>query len=244
MSDKQASQGTQASRQGTIVQGTGTDGLMMVDGLWWPAAASEDKAASRHGRYVRHERDSDVAIRHCRQRRVCVQAGGHVGIWPIRLSHKFKDVHTFEPEATNFRCLQLNIAKSARSNITTYNAGLDQEEGDGLMAYNARNIGGHKCRPEGYRRAEDEIVPVRMTTIDGNNLGDVDLICLDVEGYEARALRGAEKTIRRCRPVIMVEEWSHGEKIGDPAARLWAELTARGYHQVGKVSHDYVWVSR
>jgi FkbM family methyltransferase len=46
---------------------------------------------------------------------------------------------------------------------------------------------------------------VRRITIDGLDLHDVRLIKLDIEGHELAALRGAERTIRRDRPMLLVE---------------------------------------
>lgn len=49
---------------------------------------------------------------------------------------------------------------------------------------------------------------------------DVGLIKIDVEGHELYVLRGARKTLERCRPALAVE--------GD-AATLSAELESLGY---------------
>ncbi len=48
-----------------------------------------------------------------------------------------------------------------------------------------------------------------MTTLDeyleNRETFDIDWIEIDVEGYEARVLRGALHTIRRCRPGLFIE---------------------------------------
>jgi FkbM family methyltransferase len=46
---------------------------------------------------------------------------------------------------------------------------------------------------------------VRRVTIDGLGLSGVRFIKMDVEGHEAAALRGAEQTIRRDSPVLILE---------------------------------------
>jgi FkbM family methyltransferase len=46
---------------------------------------------------------------------------------------------------------------------------------------------------------------VRSVTLDSLDLSGVTFIKLDVEGHEMPALRGAERTIRRDRPVLLVE---------------------------------------
>ncbi|HEX8627154.1 MAG TPA: FkbM family methyltransferase [Catenuloplanes sp.] len=49
--------------------------------------------------------------------------------------------------------------------------------------------------------------PVRVArlTLDGLDLPDVRFVKLDVEGHELPALRGAQQTIRRDRPLLLVE---------------------------------------
>jgi hypothetical protein len=48
-------------------------------------------------------------------------------------------------------------------------------------------------------------VQVLQTTIDTLQLPNVDLIHLDVEGYEERVLIGAQATIRLLKPAIITE---------------------------------------
>jgi hypothetical protein len=46
---------------------------------------------------------------------------------------------------------------------------------------------------------------VPMITVDSLGLDDIDLMQLDLEGYEYDALVGAKETIERNKPVIIVE---------------------------------------
>jgi FkbM family methyltransferase len=52
---------------------------------------------------------------------------------------------------------------------------------------------------------EGEALTVRSVTLDALDLTGVSFIKLDVEGHEVPALRGAERTIRRDAPVLLVE---------------------------------------
>ena len=54
--------------------------------------------------------------------------------------------------------------------------------------------------------ADDKMVDIRKVTLDEYNLPRVDFIKLDVEGMELDALAGADKTIARSRPILLVEK--------------------------------------
>lgn len=47
---------------------------------------------------------------------------------------------------------------------------------------------------------------VPITTLDSYNLPRIDLLKIDVEGYEIHVLKGAEETLLRCKPVVIFEE--------------------------------------
>ena len=124
---------------------------------------------------------------------VAVQAGGNVGLWPKRLAIEFEEVHTFEPDGLNFRCMERNVTEE---NITYYKAALGARAGKIGLKYRKENTGAHQVLGNG---------DIPMITIDSLNLDGCDLIYLDIEGYEYFALHGAEKTIEKFHPVIVVE---------------------------------------
>jgi FkbM family methyltransferase len=159
---------------------------------------------------------------------VAVQAGGHIGMYPKRLSERFARVYTFEPDATNFECLTANCA--GRQGVWAARGVLGDARG--CVGVNRhKNSGGHSVDGEGA---------TPLYRIDDLSLDACDLIYLDVEGYEVHALRGALKTIRAYKPVIVAEEnkqqQRHGFKPGD-IEKLLAPL---GYRKVRSSGEDIV----
>lgn len=79
-------------------------------------------------------------------------------------------------------------------------------------------------------------VPVRRLTIDSLGLTDVRLIKVDIEGHEAAALRGAEQTIRRDSPLLLVELETRHQRIDEVAGMLG------GWGYQGSVLPDRDWI--
>lgn len=134
------------------------------------------------------------------KRKVVVQAGGNMGMYPRLLSDIFESVYTFEPDPVNFHCL---VANCQRDNIIKMNAALGYKHEmvsisverfvDWDTNYGVRDV----------VKKDNSHIPTFM--IDDLDLKYCDLIMLDVEGYELNILKGAVKTIEKFKPVIFAE---------------------------------------
>lgn len=196
--------------------GGGEMDLIQRDGVWWPA---DDEWCWK----VIHQEvpDVDAAVAYASCRDVAVQAGGNVGVWAAHLAKLFAAVDTVEPVAANYECLTRNVPSNVRHAKAVFG------EAPGRIAMNtvSGNAGAHYIAP-----GSNGSVPV--LTIDSLELDACDLICLDVEGYEPLALRGAEQTIRKFRPAILIEEKGLSEQYyGIPrgTAENWVLGLGLGY---------------
>lgn len=167
----------------------------------------------------------DRAISYCESFRTVVQAGARVGLWPMLLAGHFERVMAFEPELENFRCCQLNCGREPR--IQLMRAALWSHSGSARLVASTRSDGLHhikppKVLPDGFQRVE-------TFRIDQLLLRDCDAIFLDVEGVELSALAGAADTIKRCRPVIVVEENILCRRYGHDKGDLGKYLRPLGY---------------
>ena len=81
--------------------------------------------------------------------------------------------------------------------------------------------------------------PVIAFRIDSIPLARVDLIKIDVEGMEEEVLAGAEQTIRRTRPYLIVEHYKLGvEPLKAMLARLGYRVWEDGMNLVGMPEDD------
>ena len=67
---------------------------------------------------------------------------------------------------------------------------------------------------------------VPVTTIDAmrDRIGPIDLVKLDVEGFEDKALEGMSSVLADCQPAILLEALGEGDNN-----KVQAVLTAHGY---------------
>lgn len=171
------------------------------------------------------------ALEYCKHFRTAVQAGGNVGVYPKWLSSRFEVVHTFEPDLENFTLLLENT--EGIDSIIATKAALGHRHGRIGLNQDDTNCGGSYIT---------QGVNTQMLMLDDvPGIQDVDLIQLDVEGYEKYALLGAEGTVKRDKPVIVVEDRGHGD-LYDVQNLVGFIERFFGYEKVLNIDHDVVLV--
>lgn len=148
-------------------------------------------------------------------------------MYPRFYRNYFDCVYTFEPDPTNYYCLERNCDVEG---IFHQNAALGAEEK--YVSLDAPNAPGEENNVGMYTVNEKPGV-VRMTTVDSLNLGACDLIHFDLEGYETQALMGAINTIEKYNPIIITEK-SSGQTF----------LESIGYEKVKKTSMDTIFARK
>jgi FkbM family methyltransferase len=134
---------------------------------------------------------------------VVADVGAHIGVVTVLLAGLCPKghVYAFEPVAENHAHLTANIAANRLDNVTVQRAAVFDTDGEISLEYDAGYPGGSHVGADG------EMVPsVRFDTwARGEGLDRLDLVKLDVEGVELAVLDGAGDTLRRFRPIVVVE---------------------------------------
>jgi len=143
----------------------------------------------------------------------CLDIGGNIGYYVLLESTMIGEkgnVIVLEPSPENFEYLQKNIKLQERSNISAYNFAAGDTEGhlNFLIYENASNSG--MIIPDGEKpRWPGEIIKVPVKRIDSflNELKveKLDLVRMDVEGYEYHIFQGMQETLKRFMPLIQIE---------------------------------------
>lgn len=145
-----------------------------------------------------------------KMKRVLVQAGAGMGVWPILYTQYFDTIYTFEPSLMNRYVSEKNIKKyDVNNKITFFKKALGEHEDKGWTLDKSRQHYGEFQNHGAHRINLNENGSEKTTKIDSLNLQICDLIQLDIEGFEYQALVGAKETLERCKPVIIVET-AHG----------------------------------
>jgi FkbM family methyltransferase len=115
-------------------------------------------------------------------------------------------VHAFEPEPANFELLSGNVRRNDLAQVRLHAVALGDARGRADLHLNDVNGGMHRLYDSVC--CVGPVVPVPVERLD-DVLRDtvVDLIKIDVEGYEPRVLAGAHACLRRSPDVKIISEY-------------------------------------
>jgi FkbM family methyltransferase len=211
--------------------------MKQVHGLWFPEYDTHfprmlEKSLKNDG-VIRYQwRARELAIETCDQHRVCIDIGANVGLWSCDLVDKFEQVIAFEPVEEFRKCFEQNVKKP---NYVMHPVALGREESFINMNIVEGNTGHSHIDTSTYGSGT-----IPLKTLDSFNFDRVDMIKIDVEGFEEEILIGAEQTILHNHPILAIEQQKHEYKDAItelPSVRM---LEAWGYKVVGQVKKDWV----
>jgi FkbM family methyltransferase len=146
-------------------------------------------------------------------------------------------VHAVEAAPGTAELLRRNVAANPRYTIHVHELALADVEGE--LEFTAFEAGSGLSSL--VSSSSGTVVCVRATTLDTltASLGRVDLVKLDLEGAELRALQGARRLLSEDRPALMIElEPEHLKRQGGSIGALESLLRAAGYEAFGIVAGE------
>lgn len=114
-------------------------------------------------------------------------------------------VYSFEPTPSTFKQLLLNIKNSHHTNITPLNCALGEKKGTGLFKVSSVQSGANSFITKYYIKDTKRIQIMRLDDLFKHKNQKINLIKIDVEGYEKNLLLGARELIKSSKPVIIFE---------------------------------------
>jgi len=211
-----------------------------INGWWLPTKDSyfqkfvEDNPTRKRNGFCRQ--NLEHAFRYVKNWRTAIDIGAHIGFWARDMREHFAHVHCFEPAEDVWACLVKNMAEY--DNVTLHHLAVGETPGHCTVCDDPTrpgNTGSRFVNPAGTESA--------IVSIDTMAFTEVDFMKIDVEGFEPMVLRGARKTIARCKPVIIMETdkqfsnryaWDH-----HAGTRM---LFGMGYKEVAHMRPDKIFV--
>lgn len=195
--------------------------------LWFPAEERHflfmgDKVAG----YQRPQRDYAMSL--VRDFSLAIDVGAHVGIFSRHFALRFDRVIAFEPIENLRDCLVRNVPPNVEI------VGKAVGSYCGRIRMDRRSTTNSGCS----FIADAGDYEVEMVTIDSLELPNLGLIKIDVQGFDHIVLHGATETLRRCRPVVLIEEKPIGGPDGpthhiDATREIMASVGAQPAQLVG-----------
>lgn len=152
-----------------------------------------------------------------------------VAFW---LAFKPTKIYAFEPVENNFKRLIVNSKLIGDDIVVPVKMGVSDQIGEA----NISNSGSSS-----RLFIEDDSLSAKVTTIDDfvgvERIGRVDLIKMDIEGEEMRALLGGSQIIRRDKPVLAISIYHKPEDFFN--IKPWLQSINPDYKFIIKKAHPF-----
>lgn len=126
-----------------------------------------------------------------------IDVGANIGYFMLLARETIGDsgsIVCFEPDADNINELTLNVERNALNNITISEAAVGSADGEVKLS-----AGLNSCV------SQDGTRTVPVVKLDTALKVRADMMKIDVEGYEGHVLKGALETMKKCKPVLLLE---------------------------------------
>lgn len=206
-----------------------------VDGFEFFAPKSDFSAI-----HLGHENDYEGHLRvpllqDARKAINAIDVGANIGLLALPLSRAISGhLYCFEMSERNARILLLNAGHNKCRNITVFPMAIGEGLDSSLVrlsSHTTLNTMLHRVSAEQALDHDVRLIPT--VTLDALFAGGprIDLIKIDVDGWDLQALRGGLKTISRDRPVIYTEYCPAGigQATGESEKEFLSLLLTRGH---------------
>ncbi|MCB9647849.1 MAG: FkbM family methyltransferase [Deltaproteobacteria bacterium] len=182
----------------------------------------------------------EALVRACRAGDVVLDIGANVGLYAVRMARAVGEsgrVYAFEPNPETFAVLEEHARLNRVPQVRPQALAAGAEASTAVL----QGIGSDDVGKCSLRSGEAGIAvaSVRVVTVDDfyrdQGLERVDLIKVDVEGFEPEALQGAQRTIEAHWPLLCLElspQWYGGREGMLREAMRWADDSPYSFHEI------------
>ena len=176
-----------------------------------------------------------AALKYVEGFRTAIDAGAHCGLWAEIMAQQFKRVVCFEPLPENQIALKDRMAQF--DNVMIYKAALGEHCGNGTLL-DPIKAGGHSKHYVEFGTGETPVL-----SIDACEINEVDFIKVDCEGADLLVLKGGIETIKKYKPVIIVERLPRFEaRYNIKEDEIPKFMESLGYREVEHHWRDVIYI--
>lgn len=164
-----------------------------------------------------------------------IDVGANFGYHTILFSKEVKqNVFAFEPQIQNFRLLEKNITENNITNIIPYNLACGDVNCDIQMPFITDikykiNMG--DFTPNIVNDLTETTTTKSVVLDEMEFTSQIDLIKIDVQGWEKKVLSGAYNLLKIHKPILIVEfEWFQLQKTNTTCQELFDFIKNNNYH--------------
>ena len=165
-----------------------------------------------------------------------VDVGGNIGRWSKEFVNDYGRITAFEPAPYNIECFLKNTEHDPTITLKQY--GLGEERGKARLDIIIPNhLGSTRAHPDPNGNVEIQRLDDQDWTFE-----QVDLLKIDVEGFETEVLKGGKEVINKSSPLIAIER--HGfnyRKLGKSKKESHLYLQSLGYELIFKLTRDCIY---
>jgi len=204
--------------------------------IWSEPDSHIADAIIKHGVYDEHAiHYIEKILQAMPDKPIVLDIGAHIGNHALIMTRFSKMVYCFEPLTENVTVLQRNQSENHIQNMQIFPFALS-DKNETLTFYKDGSTFVSDLQHAG---SATEILTCKIgdEVLQENQIHRIDFIKIDVEGFEAQALRGLSNIIKSSQPVVMME-WNN-----DTTRELFAKYNLfndvfKGY-QIRALSHNH-----
>lgn len=162
-----------------------------------------------------------------------VDVGANVGLFTIMAARAVGPtgkVYAFEPDAGNAALIKKNVDQNGLSNVTIIQKAVSDTTGSLTLFQSGFNTGDHRTYHVSKGRKQVQVDCIALD--DYFPVGTrIDILKMDIEGYEATALRGMRRIVQaQPSPQMIIECWpSMLKKAGSVPEDIFTAIEAQGF---------------
>jgi len=164
-----------------------------------------------------------------------LDVGANIGYYTLIAAPRCHSVYAFEPVSSIYERLILNRRLNNFDNVYCVNSACSDVDGERIYVYAAdeTNTGSSSIiKPPNFSGIVEEVECITLDKfVERENVPYVSVVKIDVEGMEAKVLRGMKEILTNDSPIIVVEIGSEErfKLVGESKNELHKYLQDLGY---------------